>query len=188
MPRPLKEIYLAKSVKDLRDMANIPPNSEPNQLAKSAPDIYINAWKEQKNGDEEKAYVLYTKYFKIDKYVKSSEEYKRNKKNYDNMIGWMSSSTLVRCRLEALERSLKARYQSKADEEMAKHLNQRIEQTEPRIPECSTCFEPRTRTFILLPCGHATFCQACAEHFCNSADKRCPICRTKITGKNRVFQ
>ena len=177
----LKEIYLAKSVKELRDMANVPPNSEPIQLVKSAPDIYINAWKEQKNGDEEKAYVLYTKYFKIDKYVKSSEEYKRNKKNYDNMIGWMSSSTLVRCRLEALERSLKVRYQSKANEEMAKHPDQ-------RIPDCSTCFEPRTRTFILLPCGHATFCQACAEHFCNSEDKRCPTCRTKVTGKNRVFQ
>ena len=61
----LKEIYLAKSVKDLQDMANIPSNTEPNQLVKSAQATYINAWKEQKNGDEEKAYVLYTKYFKI---------------------------------------------------------------------------------------------------------------------------
>ena len=65
---------------------------------------------------------------------------------------------------------------------------QQIEQTEPRIPECSTCFEPRARTFLLLPCGHATFCQACAEHFCDSDDKRCPTCRTNITGKVRVFQ
>ena len=66
--------------------------------------------------------------------------------------------------------------------------HQQFEQIEPRIPECSTCFEPRTRTFLLAPCGHATFCQECAEHFCNSDDKRCPSCRTKITGKIRVFQ
>ena len=119
----LKEIYLAKSVKELRDMANIPPNTEPNQLVKSAPDIYINAWKEQKNGDEEEAYVLYTKYFKIDKYVKSSEEYKRNKVFYDSMISSEQLKTAVG-HLEALERSLEARYQAKADEEMAKNLDQ----------------------------------------------------------------
>ena len=29
-------------------------------------------------------------------------------------------------------------------------------------PECSTCFEPRIRTYLLLPCGHATFCEKCA--------------------------
>ena len=66
--------------------------------------------------------------------------------------------------------------------------DQQFVQTEPRIPECSTCFEPRTRTFLLLPCGHATFCQACTEHFCNSDNKRCPTCQTNITGKVRVFQ
>ena len=31
--------------------------------------------------------------------------------------------------------------------------------------DCSTCFEPRTRTFLLLPCGHATFCEKCATYF-----------------------
>ena len=198
MPGTLKETYLAKSVKDLQDIANIPPNTKPNQLVKSAQTIFVTAGKEQENGDEEKAYVSFTKYCS-------------NAKS----TGLLSGA--VR-RLKALERSLEARYQSKADEEMAKNLDQRIEQTEPRIPECSTCsekiatlegslrraedelktlkripecttcLEPRTRTYILLPCGHATFCQECAEHLCNSDDKRCPICRTRITGKNRVFQ
>merc|ERR1712029_593374 len=32
----------------------------------------------------------------------------------------------------------------------------------PSEPECSICFEPRIRTFLLLPCGHATFCEKCA--------------------------
>jgi len=58
-------------------------------------------------------------------------------------------------------------------------------------PECSTCFEPRIRTFLLLPCGHATFCEKCATYFCETKDKsnkRCPICRIVTTGKVRVFQ
>ena len=54
-------------------------------------------------------------------------------------------------------------------------------------PMCSICFEPRTQTFLLSPCGHATFCESCATHFCNSEDKRCPICRTMVTGKIKVF-
>ena len=53
--------------------------------------------------------------------------------------------------------------------------------------ECSTCFEPRIRTFLLLPCGHATFCEKCATHFCESEEKRCPTCRATVTGKVRVF-
>ena len=54
-------------------------------------------------------------------------------------------------------------------------------------PECSTCFEPRIRSFLLWPCGHATFCEKCATYFCDSEDKRCPTCRATITGKVRVF-
>ena len=54
-------------------------------------------------------------------------------------------------------------------------------------PTCSICFEPSTQTYLLTPCGHATFCESCATHFCNSKDKKCPICRTKVTGKIKVF-
>ena len=53
--------------------------------------------------------------------------------------------------------------------------------------ECSTCFEPRIRTFALLPCGHATFCEKCATHFCDSEDKKCPTCRAMTTGRVRLF-
>ena len=54
--------------------------------------------------------------------------------------------------------------------------------------ECSICLKPRDRTFALLPCGHATFCESCAAHFCESPDKRCPSCREVTTGKLRLFQ
>ena len=65
-----------------------------------------------------------------------------------------------------------------------------IDQQSPDLPselECSTCFEPRIRTFALLPCGHATFCENCATYFCESPDKRCPTCRAMTTGKVRLF-
>ena len=60
----------------------------------------------------------------------------------------------------------------------------------PSEPECTTCFEPRIRTFLLLPCGHATFCEKCAAYFCEIEDKnrrKCPTCRTMVTGKIRAF-
>ena len=121
MPGTLKETYLAKSVKDLQDIANIPPNTKPNQLVKSAQTIFVTAGKEEENGDEEKAYVLYTKYFKIAKYIKSSKEYTKDKVYYDSMMSSKQLKTAMG-HLEALDKSLEARYQSKADEEMLKKM------------------------------------------------------------------
>ena len=66
--------------------------------------------------------------------------------------------------------------------------DQQLEPKSQEIPECSTCFEPRTQTFLLVPCGHATFCQNCAIQFCTTEPKKCPTCRGQVTGKIRVFQ
>ena len=66
--------------------------------------------------------------------------------------------------------------------------DQHLEPKPQKIPECSTCFEPRDRTFLLVPCGHATFCQNCATQFCTTGPKKCPTCRGQVTGKIRVFQ
>ena len=71
-----------------------------------------------------------------------------------------------------------------------KDQNLQIDRQSPQLPsgsECSTCYEPRTRTFALLPCGHATFCEKCATYFSESSAKRCPTCRAKITGVVRLF-
>ena len=81
-------------------------------------------------------------------------------------------------------------------DEDQEHLLEEVQQNNkkptevPSEPECSTCFEPRTRTFALVPCGHATFCEKCATFFCEIEDKnsrKCPTCRTMVTGKLRVF-
>ena len=75
-------------------------------------------------------------------------------------------------------------------EENNSNTNDKPSDEVPSEPECTTCFEPRIRTFLLLPCGHATFCEKCAAFFCENEDKnsrRCPTCRTMITGKIRAF-
>ena len=53
--------------------------------------------------------------------------------------------------------------------------------------ECTICFEPRYRTFLLIPCGHATFCETCADRILEDG-KKCPTCQVPVTQKIRVFQ
>ena len=58
-------------------------------------------------------------------------------------------------------------------------------------PTCSICLGPREKSVLLLPCGHATFCDACSTKVMASLsaiERRCPTCRNPISGKVRVFQ
>ena len=71
--------------------------------------------------------------------------------------------------------------------------NETIENTSdnPEAPTCTICMGPREKSFLLLPCGHATFCDACSTQIMSSLsamERRCPTCRNPITGKVRVFQ
>ena len=61
-------------------------------------------------------------------------------------------------------------------------------QTENNVKdECTICCEPRHPTYLLFPCGHATFCKDCALRLSENEEKRCPDCRTTIQGTCRVF-
>ena len=53
--------------------------------------------------------------------------------------------------------------------------------------ECTICFCVREKTFVIIPCGHATFCEHCSLRICNDT-KRCPTCQTPTTGRLRIFQ
>ena len=53
--------------------------------------------------------------------------------------------------------------------------------------ECSICFCVREKTFVIIPCGHATFCEHCSLRICNDT-KRCPTCQTPTEGRLRIFQ
>ena len=51
--------------------------------------------------------------------------------------------------------------------------------------DCKICFE-NTDSYWILGCGHGFFCDKCSQRLLN--DKQtCPICRTNITSRNRVF-
>ncbi|CAD7963356.1 unnamed protein product [Amoebophrya sp. A120] len=61
-------------------------------------------------------------------------------------------------------------------------------------PECHVCYEPcRPPIFAVNPCGHAPFCESCADYLMidyfmiDDFQKRCPVCRGNITGFLKVY-
>lgn len=53
--------------------------------------------------------------------------------------------------------------------------------------ECVICCDAR-REVALIPCGHRSMCNACADQFFKAqAQRRCPVCRGKVKGSLRVF-
>ena len=63
----------------------------------------------------------------------------------------------------------------------------KTESPAPDRPDCSICFCPREQTFMVEPCGHATFCEGCTQRI-STETKRCPMCQTTITGTKKIFQ
>ena len=53
------------------------------------------------------------------------------------------------------------------------------------FPDCTICYCPREKTFMLEPCGHATFCEDCTERIRKG---RCPNCQAPIIGTRRIYQ
>jgi hypothetical protein len=54
-----------------------------------------------------------------------------------------------------------------------RYMRRRVEDLENRL-HCSVCMERLCDT-MLRPCGHATFCNVCAQRF-----KCCPLCRAEL--------
>jgi len=46
-----------------------------------------------------------------------------------------------------------------------------------------SCFDG----FVLVLCGHARFCEICANSLAHEGGTYCPVCRTTITMVMRVF-
>jgi len=53
-------------------------------------------------------------------------------------------------------------------------------------PCCEVCLVAQCEGFALVPCGHARFCERCANRVANMGSG-CPVCRTDITMVMRVF-
>jgi hypothetical protein len=47
---------------------------------------------------------------------------------------------------------------------------------------CRICFAEDTNLVLFNPCGHATFCVQCA-----ASVSACPICRSPVSGTQRIF-
>jgi len=50
---------------------------------------------------------------------------------------------------------------------------------------CEVCFVASREGFALVPCGHARFCESCANRF--AVMDTCPVCRSNITMVMRIF-
>jgi len=50
---------------------------------------------------------------------------------------------------------------------------------------CEVCFVAPREGFALVPCGHARFCERCANRI--AVMDTCPVCRSNITMVMRIF-
>jgi len=81
--------------------------------------------------------------------------------------------------VKSLREELLSREQQGAGE--IRTLRQELQQTH-KSAECVVCLEGVT-TVLLQPCRHLCLCKKCAKQ----TRTECPICRTPITSKTRVF-
>ena len=120
MPEQQKtKLYLANDLEELRNSIQLPPNSKPNQLVKITSKVYSNALDSYKEGNEEKAYSLYYKYFLAFKFIRNSKDYQKDKMYYDSMMSNKDVKTCMQM-LEELTESLEKRYDQKNHEEKLK--------------------------------------------------------------------
>ncbi|XP_022306135.2 ubiquitin carboxyl-terminal hydrolase 8-like isoform X2 [Crassostrea virginica] len=124
MPVKKKDLYVAKSLKALNDLAALPAKmtNNPKILCNSAQKIQKEAELNESLGDEEKAYILYMKFFNVVTYARKSPDYKKQKDYYDSLIGQKNLLKSID-KAEELSANLKDRYELAEAEEVAKKLS-----------------------------------------------------------------
>lgn len=132
MPVMKKDLYLAKSLKALNDLAALPAKmtNNPKILINSAQKIHKEAELNESLGDDERAYILYMKYFNVVTLARKLPDYKKQKDYYDSLIG---QKNLLKCinKAEELSASLKDRYELAEAEEVASKLSPLEEKSAP---------------------------------------------------------
>ena len=108
---PPKKLHLAKNIEELQKQAKV-PNTDPSKLVRVAQKLLTNAKENELSGDQEKAYILFYKYFEVSKIIRKSLEYKKDKMYYDGMMNSKELKEVIE-HLEALTISLKDRYDEK---------------------------------------------------------------------------
>ncbi|XP_064595874.1 ubiquitin carboxyl-terminal hydrolase 8-like [Liolophura sinensis] len=126
------DLYLAKSVGELNSKAEIPHKSViPKVYIKTAEKLITDANRCCSLGDEEKAYVLYMRYFNIISLIKKSPDYKKQKDYYDSLIGRKNQLQAIE-KAETLSKSLTNRYELREAEAVSKKLDEEREKAEKK--------------------------------------------------------
>lgn len=60
----------------------------------------------------------------------------------------------------------------------------RVDLLESDIPTCSVCLGSLSN-IVFYRCNHIACCSVCLDHILNST-RKCPICRTEITGYKEI--
>ncbi|XP_033725421.1 ubiquitin carboxyl-terminal hydrolase 8-like [Pecten maximus] len=122
--RTVKDVYMAKSMSDLNKLVDISKQklgNNPKLLIKTSETMLKGAEESDMLGDEERAYVLFMRFFNIITAVKKMPEYRKQKDFYDKLIG---QKNVLKCldKAETLSKSLKNRYDFSEAQEIAKKL------------------------------------------------------------------
>ncbi|XP_055867216.1 ubiquitin carboxyl-terminal hydrolase 8-like isoform X1 [Biomphalaria glabrata] len=118
-----KDLYLGKCLGDLSKLSEVKINTENvTILIKSLNRLFDDAARNEQEGDDEKAYVLYLKYFSLLKIIKTKADYKKQKDYFDKIIGTKNQLLAIE-KAEKLSESLKERYDLKEAEAVAKKLS-----------------------------------------------------------------
>eukprot|EP00794_Sanderia_malayensis_P019517 gene19517-21447_t len=128
MPEPKRKIPLAigNCVADLNKHAQdvkitIKTPTQCQQYCKSVNDIFKKAEAQYCDGDEERSYMLFMRYFYILEVIKGTYEYQKHKKFYDEILIPKNALTAIE-RAESLSTSLKQRYRQLQEDRSASQL------------------------------------------------------------------
>lgn len=108
----LKSLHLASSVEELDKKyasSNKLPEKNITMICKSTKTVLEKADIDRDLGDEERAYVLYTRYFTLVQLVRKHKDYKKDKTKYDDLLE-VKQCPRVMDALEKLKESLIKRY------------------------------------------------------------------------------
>lgn len=116
------KLHLGKCIEDLDKLHTTPEikSKKAKLLCKTAQKLFETAEQSREKGDEEYAYVCYMKYIRIVAYLNKDQEYQREKKYYNDMLG-VKNPTKAISMAETLKSSLIDRY---ATEQKNKRLNE----------------------------------------------------------------
>ncbi|XP_042877801.1 ubiquitin carboxyl-terminal hydrolase 8-like [Penaeus japonicus] len=123
------KLHMAKSMNDLNDRVKDIPDAAPKLLVKSAQKILTEAQLVDRSRDEEKAYILFMRYFSIVKAIQKHQDYKNSKRYYDGLLDPKMTMKVID-RAEELKKSLERRYENKSSALILKKQEEEKKATE----------------------------------------------------------